>query len=120
MTANAFTPRSELQTGESIEIKSRQYWIKIFGMLNQSYAKVDDTSDGRARIWFLNELGKVFDLIDSPSREAAEEDLSSSGWDLYTDDEFGFAGLPQRPFKWSSFSASGVYSSEDDKDFRKV
>ena len=111
MNANAFTAREEIQPGQQIETKARGCWIKIFGMLNQSWAYVDDCAAGKARIWFVDDLGGVFDLIDTPSRADAEAALASNDWDKYSIEEFGFVGRPERPFKWSRFAGEGIYST---------
>ena len=41
---------------DTVEIKSRAYWVKVLGMLVQNYALVDATPDG-AHVWFIGEGG---------------------------------------------------------------
>ena len=120
MIANALTAREDIRPGQLINTSSRLPWIKIFGMLNQSWAYVDDCAGGKARIWFVKDLGDVFDLIDSPSRADAEAALVANDWDKYTRkmlDCESSIGVPERPFKWAQ---SPIYSSGEFGTFTQM
>ena len=66
--------------GLPITIHSPTLWVKVFGMLCQSWASIDNMPAGGVRIWFFDDVGTVFDKVDYPMRQAARDALRRNGW----------------------------------------
>ena len=61
----------QLLDGQLITVHSPTLWVKVFGMLSQSWAAIDDLASGGVRIWFFDDGGSVFDKVDYQVRQAA-------------------------------------------------
>lgn len=87
--------------GQKIEVKSPTYWVKVFGMLHQSWAAIDNLPHGGVRIWFFDDLGGVFDLLDYPTRQEARTALRLNQWNVAVGHLYGSLGRPGPDFNWS-------------------
>lgn len=45
----------------TVEIVSRDYWVKIVEMLQQNWALIDESAKSRCTVFFLHDLSGVFD-----------------------------------------------------------
>jgi len=99
--------------GQCITVHSPTLWVKVFGMLNQSWAAIDDLPSGGVRIWFIDDLGSVFDKIDYPMRQAALDALHRNGWHVAKQDFIIAAGRPDSNHFWNNHGpkhySSGQY-----------
>jgi len=106
-----FTTRKRY--ADTVDIKSRAFWVKVLGMLVQNYALVDATPDG-AHVWFIGEGGDVFDEMRFASVEAAEAGLRYNGFWLYGEEpnDHEYLPIPAEPFVRGRLrEGGGVYSS---------
>jgi len=39
---------------EEIKIRNNDYWVKVVGMLQQNWAKIECLKSGKAKIFFIN------------------------------------------------------------------
>ena len=95
------TSSHQLSQGENIEVKSSTYWVKVFGMLHQSWAAIDDLPDGGVRSWFFDDRGVVFDMLDYPTRGAARAALRLNKWNVAGGKHYEFMCRPGPNFSWS-------------------
>ncbi len=98
---------------ESIKIKSRDYWFKVVGMLQQNWALIDEISDGSQRVYFVGDTSGVFDELEFANVVAAEEALRRNGFVRYEEDSKAhqFIAKPEPPFFRSPHQNGPVYSS---------
>jgi hypothetical protein len=60
--------------GAEVAIRSCDYWIKVVGMLQQNWALIDDEREA-CTVYFLDDVGGVFDRISFASVAEAESGL---------------------------------------------
>jgi hypothetical protein len=98
-----------------VEIQSRDYWVKIVGMLEQNWALVEtgENQFAEARVFFLGDTSGVFDEISFPSSEEAIRALQKNGFERYADDRElqSFILPPAPPFGRSQHPNGAIYSS---------
>lgn len=97
-----------------VEIKSRDYWVKIVEMLQQNWALIDSEGDESVRVFFFHDLSGVFDEMTFQTREEACMQLRWNGFERLIDNkelrEF-FRYPPEPPF-WRAEHPNGrIYSS---------
>lgn len=104
---------SRRPTGESIRIRSEDYWVKIVGMLQQSWALVDEgVGAGLTRTYFVDDRSRVFDVLDFGSVRDAELALERNGFLRYAAGaEVQFLTPPQPPFQTAEHPSGRIYSS---------
>ncbi len=97
----------------NISIRSRDFWFKVVQMGQQNWALVDTFSKGQATIYFLSDLGEVFDKLSSASLELAHQELLANGFARYANDERVKELLlpPGEPFAEGSHPNGPIYSS---------
>jgi hypothetical protein len=96
-----------------VDIESRDYWVKVVGMLEQNWALVDDLEAGGALVLFVSDVSIVFDRLSYPSRQDAEDGLRLNGFGRYAEDARlrEFVVPPWPPFREGSHPNGPVYSS---------
>jgi hypothetical protein len=99
-----------LLDGQPVTVHSPTLWVKVFGMLSQSWAAIDDLASGGVRIWFFDDGGSVFDKVDYPIRQAAREALHRNGWRVADAEFLRIAACPDPKHVWSA-SGPKHYSS---------
>ena len=93
--------------GTPIEIRSRDYWVKVVDFLQQNWALVGSLGNC-ARVWFIHDLSGVFDDLDFDNREAAEQALLKNGFER---SEPGGPAPPPAPFVAADHPNGRIYSS---------
>ena len=112
------------------EIQSREWWIKVLGMLQHNWALIDEKADGSATVFFFHdgEVGMgcygysraqlkgryaIVDSLDFESVQIAKEALSRNGFRLHGDEELlGSDVKPQGNFFDARAMEEGVYSRQ--------
>lgn len=97
-----------------INIESRDYWVKVVGMLQQNWALVDEFPErNEAVVFFITDQSGVFDQISFRDREQAEQALERNGFSRYCADTDlqEFLRPPQPPFSENVHSSGKIYSS---------
>jgi len=112
------------------KIKSRDWWIKVLGMLQHNWALIDDGPDSGATVYFFHdgEVGMgcygysraqlkgryaIVDSLDFESVQLAKEALARNGFRLHGDDErLGSDVKPCGNFYDVRGFEEGVYSSQ--------
>jgi hypothetical protein len=61
---------------QSVAIRSSDFWVKIVEMLQQNWAVIEAEEMDAARVYFVNDVGGVFDEIAFPSERTAVEALA--------------------------------------------
>ena len=98
---------------QEIAIRSRLYWVKVVGMLEQNWALIDDAPGEGAIIYFVHDRSGVFDSLPFPSRDGAERGLRENGFAEYYKSERlrSVAAPPQPPFTQAHHPNGPIYSS---------
>jgi hypothetical protein len=98
---------------ELIKIKSRDYWFKVVGMLQQNWALIDEISGGSQRVYFVGDTSGVFDELEFTNVVAAEEALRRNGFVKYEEDPKAhqFIAKPEPPFARCPHQNGPIYSS---------
>lgn len=118
-------------TGPPIfEIESREWWIKVLGMLQHNWALIDERAAGSATVYFFHdgEVGMgcygysraqlkgryaIVDSLDFESVQLAKDALSKNGFRLHGDDErLGSDVKPRGNFYDVRAMEEGVYSRQ--------
>lgn len=69
-------------------LKSREFWVKVVAMLQQNWAVIEGPSSSAAwTVYFLDDLGGVFDRLAFESQAEAEKGLRRNGFVRYPDSE---------------------------------
>ena len=99
-------------SGETVEIKSRDYWFKVVEFLQQNWALIDEADDG-VTVWFVHDDSGVFDQLGFATAAEAAKALSRNGFDRLADDAESqkFIAPPQPPFERASHPNGPIYSS---------
>lgn len=93
-----------------VDIRSDDYWFKVVDFLQQNWALVEQRAE-HARVWFLDDLGGVFDQIDFQSGEAATEALVRNGFERLRLTRGWAPKPPAGPFTTAEHSNGKIYSS---------
>ena len=65
-------------------IKSQDFWFKIFGMLNQLWALIEeDTDNGKVVVYWINDLSVIVKSQEFGSCDEAQQYLESDGYRLF-------------------------------------
>jgi hypothetical protein len=94
-----------------VAINSNDYWIKVTGMLQQSYALIDKQGDGKFKIFFSGETSWIFDEIEFDSEAEAVEGLNRNKFIKYDRELHEFIYLPKPPFSQAEYMNEPIYSS---------
>lgn len=99
---------------ETIEITSRDYWLKVMEMLQQNWALLEPNKEKSGFIlYFINDVSGVFDQMEFDNSQEAERQLRLNGFSKYAENEQaqGFISPPPSPFRESSHPNGAIYSS---------
>jgi hypothetical protein len=98
-----------------VDIRSRDYWVKVVGMLEQNWALIEtgDAASAGVRVFFVGDTSGVFDEMSFPSGEEAIRALRNNGFRRYADDRElqSFLVPPEPPFERSRHPNGAIYSS---------
>lgn len=127
-----YTPEPEAPFDPSgppvFEIKSREWWIKVLGMLQHNWALIEEEADGSATVYFLHDCGlnmarngyslkqlkgrsAIVDSLDFESVQLAKEALARN--EFWIHEEGGLLGSDMKPvgfFYDVRVFEEGVYS----------
>lgn len=98
---------------EKIAIESRDFYVKVVGMLQQNWALIEPEQDGCVRIYFVTDTSGVFDALTFSSEVDANAALRRNGFSRYADDQEmqSFLRPPDPPFHSGSHPNGPIYSS---------
>lgn len=96
-----------------INIRSRDYWIKVVDFLQCNWALVDEDANSGATIFFMHELSGVFDTLTYPTKPEAELALRRNGFERIEESPYEDWRLaaPKPPFKPDQHPNGRIYSS---------
>jgi hypothetical protein len=99
--------------GDDVQIKSEDYWVKLVEMLQQNWALIEPTLSDGVIVYFIDDLGGVFDEIDFSSEKEASLSLRYNGFQRYAESpKFqSFLRTPSVPFSRSRHPNGSIYSS---------
>lgn len=104
-----------MNVSDIVEIQSRDFWVKVVGMLEQNWALVETSDDQSAevRVFFMGDTSGVFDEMSFPSTDEAMRALRNNGFARYADDRElqSFIVPPKSPFWRSRHPNGAIYSS---------
>jgi ADP-ribosyl-[dinitrogen reductase] hydrolase len=106
-------PRPPRKEPAVVEIASRDFWVKVVGMLEQNWALVDDAENGGGLVLFVSDRSEVFDRLSCLSRQAAEDGLRLNGFRRFAGDARlrEFLAPPGPPFREGLHPNGPIYSS---------
>jgi hypothetical protein len=95
-----------------LEIRSRDFWVKLVDMLQQNWALIDE-SGAECTVFFVHDASGVFDRISFQSSDDATKALSRNGFRRYTDnpDFKDFIRPPDPPYYEAGHPNGPIYSS---------
>jgi len=99
---------------EYVNIKSRDYWVKVVEFLQHNWALIDKTPENTFKIFFFGDTAGVFDELEFTSLAEATEALSRNGFDLYKEESKKFQNFivrPEPPFYKQPHPNGEIYSS---------
>ena len=99
-----------------VDIRSRDFWVKVVGMLEQNWALIEiggDDQSADVRVFFVGDTSGVFDEMSFPSNGEATRALRNNGFTRYADDRElqSFIVPPAPPFERSRHPSGAIYSS---------
>jgi hypothetical protein len=98
---------------DHVDIRDRDFWVKVVEMLQQNWALIDDEPDGSATIHFVSDSGSVFDGISFASRHEAQGALQRNRFRRFAEDSAAQSILrpPSPPFRRQTHPNGRIYSS---------
>jgi hypothetical protein len=98
---------------ETIDIKSKDYWFKVVGMLQQNWALIDNGQNESCTVFFVHDGSGVFDMMEFKSLKKAQEELLYNGFRRYGEDSEAqkIIGIPKPPFHNEKQTNEPIYSS---------
>jgi len=95
------------------EINSTDYWFKVIEMLQQNWALIEPQDEGKVRIFFIDDVGGLFDEMEQHSSESAERALRKNGFKRFSDDPKWreLIAPPPKPFQRRKHPNGRIYSS---------
>ena len=97
-----------------VEIQNRDYWFKIVEFLQQNWALIDESTDGKGcTVFFFGDTSGVFDRLHFSSVAEAEQALRRNGFARFAEDKKAqeFIAVPQPPFYEHPHPNGPIYSS---------
>ena len=95
-----------------VPIQSRDFWVKVVEMLQQNWVLIEPEGD-QITVYFLHDLGGVFDEIPYGSLRDAQAALRLHGFRRF-DENPSYAemfALPEPPFRRVEHPNGRIYSS---------
>jgi hypothetical protein len=103
---------------EEVIITGSDFWFKNVDFLQTNWALItpigaSDQVGAGARVWFMSELGGVFDELEFPDEQAAKQALTKNGFSRFTEDDEAkeLLAAPERPFSRREHPNGRIYSS---------
>ena len=95
-----------------VAIQSTDFWVKVAGMLQQTWALIEPEAMG-VRVYFITDTSGVFDEIALPSAAAASQALDFNGYRRFADHEDlqSFLCPPPAPLYQRAHPNGAIYSS---------
>jgi hypothetical protein len=95
-----------------VPIESRDFWVKVVEMLQQNWALIEPKGS-KVTIYFLHDLGGVFDEIPYQSLHEAQTALRINGFRRYDEDPAysEMFARPEPPFRRVQHPNGAIYSS---------
>jgi len=92
---------------------TKDYWVKIVGMLQQNWALILPEQHDGVRVDFITDTGGVFDSLPFSCADDAKAALMRNGFVRYADDMEmqSFISSPKPPFQPGSHPNGKIYSS---------
>lgn len=105
-----------MQTLEGIRAEALvafNLWVKVLGMLQQNWCRIESGKDGSTDLVFFDDQGHVFDWVTMPDKGSAKTILRSNGFISLRDSPsfFQFLGMPINPMVGQRCRSRPVYSS---------
>jgi len=97
---------------EIVRIQSRDFWVKVVEMLQQNWALIEPEG-GSVTVYFIHDLGGVFDQLTFDSLREAQMALRSNGFRRH-DELLSLAEIvqpPVEPFHRTQHPNGPIYSS---------
>ncbi|MEY4299652.1 MAG: hypothetical protein RIR25_888 [Verrucomicrobiota bacterium] len=97
---------------ENLSIQSRDFWVKVVEVLQQNWALIEPEG-GSVTVYFIHDLGGVFDQLTFDSLREAQAVLRSNGFRRY-DELLTLAEIvqpPAEPFHRTQHPDGPIYSS---------
>ena len=94
---------------DAVPIQRRDFWVKVVEMLQQNWALIEPEGD----IYFLHDLGGVFDELSYSSLREAQAALRLNGFRRYDEDP-SYSEMfahPEPPFRREQHPNGAIYSS---------
>jgi hypothetical protein len=97
---------------DAVPIQSRDFWVKVVEMLQQNWALIEPKGN-QVTVYFLHDLGGVFDEIPYGSLREAQTALCINGFRRFdADPSFAkICALPRPPFQRVKHPNGRIYSS---------
>ncbi|SRR6266536_2992465 len=98
---------------EFVAIRSSDFWVKIVAMLQQNWAVIEPDDIDAIRIYFIDDVGGVFDEIPFSSKQVASDALARNGFRRFLDhpDLQSFLRPPSQLFRRTAHPNGPIYSS---------
>ena len=96
----------------AVPIQSRDFWVKVVDMLQQNWALIEPAGR-KVTIYFLHDLGGVFDELNYTSLREAQAALRLNGFSCYDEDPSysEMFARPEPPFCREQHPNGPIYSS---------
>ena len=101
-----------LKMSHVIPIKTRDFWVKVVETLQQNWALIEPKGS-KVTIYFLRDLGGVFDELNYSSLREAQAALRLNGFRRYDEDPSysEMFARPESPFRREQHPNGPIYSS---------
>ena len=92
-------------------IVSRAWWVRLLEMMQKHWA-LAETNDHGTTVYFVDDLGNVFDKVTCNSAGNARKLLGEAGFQTYTDNPRlrRFLRPPERPLNCDTIREEPIYS----------
>ncbi len=95
-----------------VSFASRDFWVKVVGMLQQNWAVIEASEGSSATVFFVSDASQVFDRLEFRSAQDAATALERNGFRRHAGDEsLSFLRPPTGPFVRGEHPNGPIYSS---------
>jgi hypothetical protein len=112
METSAHKALDFLKMSDVVSTQSRDFWVKVVEMLQQNVALIEPKGS-KVTIYFLHDLGAVFDELGYSSLREAQAALPLNGFRCYDEDPSycEMFARPEPPFRREQHPNGPIYSS---------
>ncbi len=99
---------------EVMKIKSTDFWVKVVGFLQHNWAIIEEAEKNQFKIFFFDDLARVFDELEYKLLDDATEALNRNGFSLWEEEDDRFKEhipKPNLPFSSDKHPNGLIYSS---------